>query len=110
MEHGAGRRSKIVPSNNSGEQSDPNVRCTLVHVGPTMRGALTLMQTTIIALQALSQKMGDKTGAQIRTQVKTLSVNLHAQGKVQQQERMGAVMSGMILGSCMKVHVSPFEL
>ena len=23
-------------------QYDPNVRCTLVHVGPTMRGALTL--------------------------------------------------------------------
>ena len=68
------------------------------------------MQTMIMALQALSRKMGDKTGAQTRTQVKTLSVNPHAQGKVQQQKRMGTVTSGMILGGCMKVHVSPFEL
>ena len=32
----------MVPWGNVGRQSDPNVRCTLVHVGPTMGGALTL--------------------------------------------------------------------
>ena len=42
MKHRIGKRSKAVPGNNDGEQSDPNVRHTLVHVGPTMGGALTL--------------------------------------------------------------------
>ena len=31
-----------VPCNNAGRQSDPNVRRTLVHVGPTMGGIVTL--------------------------------------------------------------------
>ena len=31
----------MVPWNNVGEQSNPNTKCTLVHVGPTMGGALT---------------------------------------------------------------------
>ena len=43
MRHRVEGRSEAVPWNNNGEQSDPNVRCTLVHVGPTMEGALTGM-------------------------------------------------------------------
>ena len=35
-------RSKIFPWNNAGRQSDPNMKCTLVHIGPTMGGVLTL--------------------------------------------------------------------
>ena len=31
----------MVPWNNVGEQSNPNTKRTLVHVGPTMGGALT---------------------------------------------------------------------
>ena len=31
----------MVPWNNVGEQSDPNTKRTLVHVGPTMGGAMT---------------------------------------------------------------------
>ena len=41
------KQSKAVPWNNDGEQSDPNTKCTLIHVGPTMRGALTI---TVLAL------------------------------------------------------------
>ena len=33
---------KKVPCNNVGRQSDPNVRRTLVHVGPTMGGVVTV--------------------------------------------------------------------
>ena len=35
------KQSKVVSWNNNGKQSDPNVKRTLVHVGPTMGGALT---------------------------------------------------------------------
>ena len=41
--HRVGRQGKAVPWNNAGRQSDPKVRHTLVHVGPTMGGALTLL-------------------------------------------------------------------
>ena len=44
MKHRVGKRSEAVPWDNNGEQSDPNVRRTLVHVGPTMGGALTLVE------------------------------------------------------------------
>ena len=33
---------KKVPCNNVGRQSDPNLRRTLIHVGPTMGGVVTL--------------------------------------------------------------------
>ena len=41
--HRGGERGNMVPWNNVGEQSDPNTKRTLIHVGPTMGGALTWM-------------------------------------------------------------------
>ena len=35
------KQGKEVPWNNDGEQSNPNTKRTLVHVGPTMGGVLT---------------------------------------------------------------------
>ena len=43
-------RNEAVPWNNDREQSNPNVKCTLVHVGPTMRGALTIYMLSHMAI------------------------------------------------------------
>ena len=58
MKHRVGKRSKAIPWDNDGEQSDPNVRCTLVHVGPTMGGALT--QVEQLSKQNEGVKEGEK--------------------------------------------------
>ena len=39
--HKQRRKKQDSPRDNVGRQSDPNMKCTLVHVGPTMGGALT---------------------------------------------------------------------
>ena len=56
MKHRVGKQSEAVPWDNNGEQSNPNVRCTLVHVGPTMGGALTLTFLTC-ALDTFSNQL-----------------------------------------------------